>query len=142
MHPLPVICLAAAVAAVISACAGGTVFRLEVGDCFQDVPEGEGEVTDVEVVPCDEPHDNEVFHTFELGGDQLPAATDLRDATDAACFGTAFEDYIGQPYATSELEVLWITPTHSSWDVDDREVTCVARVPGGRTEGSLRGSGR
>jgi hypothetical protein len=138
---LPRLCLAVTVAVVASGCGGGSVFSLQPGACFQVV--AAGEVTGIETVDCEEPHANEVFHTFELGGEEFPAA-EVVDATVAQeCFGTAFERYIGEPYETSEVEVLPIRPTERSWDeADDREVLCAARIPGERVEGSLRGSGR
>lgn len=134
---------AAIVVVAVTACSDSEVFSLEVGQCFQ-LPEDDPEqVTDVEVVDCDEPHENEVFHTFELEGDQFPGQEAATVAAEEACYGAAFEDYIGQPYESSEVEVFSIFPTRTSWeDADDREVTCALKVPDERVEGSLRDSGR
>jgi hypothetical protein len=139
--PRPVV--AAIVAVIAVACTGSEVFSLEVGQCFQE-PAGESEeITDVEVVDCEEPHDNEAFHSFELEGDQFPGREAAAAAAEEECYGDAFEDYIGQPYQTSEVAVFTITPTRASWEeADDREIVCVAFVPGQRVEGSLQGSGR
>lgn len=141
--PIRVAAVTALVVAA-SACSAGNVFELRVGDCFQDEGGDVEEVSSVEIVDCDEPHDNEVFHTFEMeGGDEFPGMEAVADAFDANCFGERFERFIGQPYETSQVEVVPITPTPRSWeDADDREVVCAVRVPGERVEGSLEGSGR
>lgn len=134
--------LVAAVAVVAVACAGPAVFSLEVGDCFQ-YPEGQDEVTELEVVDCDELHDSEVIHTFELGGDDYPDEAELIAAIDEACFGAPFEAYIGAAYGETEVDVYPIRPTPGSWDrADDREVVCAAYVPGETLDGSLQGTGR
>ncbi|WP_169786717.1 septum formation family protein [Nitriliruptor alkaliphilus] len=128
--------------AVAAACAGPTVFSLEVGDCFQ-FPEGQDEVAEFEVVDCDEPHDSEVIHTFELSGDEYPEEDELVAAVDEECFGEAFEAYIGAPYGTTDVAVYPIRPTPASWErADDREVACAAHVPGAMLTGSLQGTGR
>jgi hypothetical protein len=132
----------ASVALVASACSS-EVFSLEVGECFQDVAAGETEVENVETVDCDEPHDNEVFHTFELEGDEFPDDATLLGAIEDECLDPVFEDYFGAPYETSEIEVLPITPTPESWEqADDREVVCAGFIPEEQVEGSLQGSGR
>ena len=143
MRPLARLCLVVSTAILTTACGGGSVFRLDAGDCFQD-PEGqEEEITDVEVVDCDEAHDNEAFHTFDLSGDEYPEEDELIAVIDEECFGEAFEDYVGEPYETSELEVFPITPTQGSWDdADDREVACAVFIPGEQLEGSVQSSGR
>jgi hypothetical protein len=135
--------VAATLVVVATACSGSEVFSLEVGQCFQ-LPEGEPEqVTDVEVVDCDQPHENEVFHTFELEGERFPGQEAATAAAEEACYGAAFEDYIGQPYETSQVEVFSITPTRTSWEeADDREVVCAVWIPEEQVEGSLQGSGR
>jgi hypothetical protein len=141
VRPLPRLCLAVIVAVVAAGCGSTSVFSLQAGECFLDA--GTGEVTGIDTVGCDEPHDAEAFHTFELAGDELPDAATLHTVIAEECFGAAFEDYIGAPYETSEVEVLPIRPTEESWDAaDDREVVCAARIPGERVEGSLQGSGR
>jgi hypothetical protein len=133
-----------AIAAVaLSACGETTVFSLSVGECFQDDAAGAAEVTDVETVDCDEPHDNEVFHTFELGGDEYPSDDEIIAAIEEECLDPTFADYFGEPYETSEIEIFPITPTAESWEeVDDREVVCAGYIEGERVEGSLQGSGR
>lgn len=99
------------------------VFALKVGDCFND-PDSFGEIESVEAVPCSEPHDNEVFHTFDLPDGAFPGA----DAIDEAAFGgclPAFEQYVDVSYQESSLDISYLSPTAESWDRGDREIACL-----------------
>lgn len=127
-----------------AACAPGTVFDLGVGDCFDHDADRGSEVVDIATVSCDEPHDNEVFHTFEVEGDEdFPGLAALEATAAERCSGAAFEEHVGHTYERSEVEVYPITPTADSWEqADDRVVACVAHIPGERIEGTLRDTGR
>ncbi len=120
------------------------VDRLEVGTCFNDAAdEGTLEYTDLPVVGCEEPHDNEVYHLFDVPGSAAyPGNEEIADLTGDGCF-EAFEAYVGKPYTQSNLLILPIPPSEASWEAGDREVVC-AVYDGERTEltGSVRGSAR
>ncbi len=107
------------------------VFDLEVGDCF-DVP-SDGNITDVEGIPCDEPHDNEVFATFDIAGGPdapFPGEDAVRQEAESQCAGALFTDYVGVSYNESVFNATSINPTQETWEqVDDREVICVAQSP-------------
>jgi hypothetical protein len=103
-----------------------TVDELRVGDCFNagEFSEAEVEVSDVDGVPCDEPHTFEVFAVANYGGDTYPGT----DAQFQAAFGEVcippFEGYVGIPYADSVLWASAITPTEEGWNDGDREFIC------------------
>lgn len=120
----------------------GNVFELAVGDCFDRSTET-GEISDVPVVDCDEPHDSEVFHTFEVeGDDEYPGGEALVAQAEEQCL-PAFADYVGLDYADSTLDVFPITPTDGSWAEGDREVVCALYdLEQDELEGSMRGSQR
>lgn len=126
----------------LTACSGEQrVDRLKVGDCFDDVEMMSGtEVTRVPSVPCDEPHDFEVFHvTNYFGGSYSFDA--IADFADLVCFG-AFEPYVGRSYATSIIDFTWFIPTPDSWARGDREVICIAfHMIREKLRGSVRGTG-
>jgi hypothetical protein len=151
------VALTGALALTASACqaerdADGTIVgagtlaadELGVGDCFDDEPT-DGEVTeilDVPAVPCDEPHDNEVFHAFELDGDELPSEAEIEERVDEECL-PAFDRFVGTAYEESELDLVSIWPTAGSWDDGDREVLCaVYALDLSKLEGTVAGSGR
>ena len=102
------------------------VFSLEVGDCFDDVASalGGGEVESVPAIPCDQPHDNEVFAKPALSGSAYPGDDEVYEQAQELCI-EAFGDYTGEDYATSDLDVFPITPTERTWeDGDVRYAVC------------------
>lgn len=140
---LSVIALAA-LALAGAGCDGGNVFSLAVGDCFDDEAGADEEITSVPMVDCDEPHDNEVYHVFDLeDAADYPGDAAVQEAADEGCLD-AFEPFVGTPYLDSELEYFTITPTAQSWeDADDREVICsVYELSFDKMEGTMRGVGR
>lgn len=99
-----------------------TVDDLRVGDCFNSGTETE--ISDVDGVPCSEPHAYEVFAVADYNGSVYPE-------TDAQ-FGEAFfqvcvppfESYVGVPYEDSDLWASAITPSEDGWNDGDREFIC------------------
>ena len=99
-------------------------FAIQIGDCFDDA--SSAEVTQVAGVPCAEPHDNEVFATFDLGAPEWPGEEAVTKLGDTGCL-KRFQPYVGTTYEKSVLMITTLTPTEGSWSQrDDREVVCVA----------------
>ena len=120
--------LVAAVALVVSvACGSGNVFELKVGQCFDDPDNMSGmeNISDVEMVDCDQPHDNEVYALFDMPDGNFPGVSVVEDAALDGCYD-AFESYVGLDYESSVLDFSWLTPTSSSWEQGDQEVICIA----------------
>lgn len=99
------------------------VFALQVGDCFDD-PAEFGEIANVDAVPCAQPHDNEIYHTFDLPDGDFPGDTAIDDAAFSNCL-PAFESYVGTTYESSSLDISYLSPTLDSWDAGDREIACL-----------------
>jgi putative regulator of septum formation len=119
------IALVAAVALVVSAaCASGNVFELKVGQCFDD-PENMDVVSDVELIDCDKPHDNEVYALFDMPEGDFPGVSAVETAALDGCYD-AFEPYVGIDYASSALDFNWLSPTSDSWENGDQEIICIA----------------
>jgi hypothetical protein len=105
---------------------------LVVGDCWSD-PHVENqqvavsdEIGDVVVVPCDQPHQAEVFHvdafvdpagTPFLGEERLAADAEQR------CVA-AWEPFVGRPIDQSVFNVTFSYPTERSWLQGDRGIVC------------------
>jgi len=115
------------------------VFTLSVGDCLND--QSAEEVYDVPVVPCDQPHDYEVYYDFAVpDGDFVE--DDVTAAADDGCYG-AFTEFVGMSYEESALDFTYFTPTQQSWDEGgDRIVSCMIADPSSQTTGSLAGVAR
>lgn len=118
----------AALVIVVVALAGcsADVLALDIGVCFDD-PDAFDlvESSDVPVVDCATPHDNEVYANVDLTGDAYPGPDEVANRADQICVD-AFDAYIGAPYETSIYEFSWFVPSEESWDAGDREVICFA----------------
>jgi hypothetical protein len=130
-------------ALLVVSCAQGNVFSLEPGTCFDDVDaffeeDSEG-VSDVPTVDCDEPHDNEVFATFDLPDGSYPGDDAVTTAADDGCIDR-FADYVGIDYADSRFVSTYLVPTADSWADGDREVVCfLYDIDLAKIEGSAEG---
>jgi hypothetical protein len=119
-----------------------SVFDLEVGDCY-DLPSGDV-VEEVQVVDCDEPHDQEVIALVQhpAGPDEaFPGGEEIGDFADDECIAE-FERYVGVSYADSELLGFTLMPTAETWPVGDREIVCAVYLEDGQLDGSVAGSER
>lgn len=123
-----------------------SVDDVEVGTCFNDAPadstEMFTEVSEVDAVPCAEPHDNEVFARVDLpqGPDApYPSLEALGTSIMESCT-PHFARYVGIPYEESMLEITALFPTEARWGSGDRETICVL-YDGSlrRLEGSMAG---
>jgi hypothetical protein len=117
-----------------------SVFDLKPGDCF-DEPSSLGEITDLQVVDCADPHDYEAFGAFDVADGPFPG----EDALDDAAFACVplFEDYVGSSYEdTPNLDIAWLAPTAESWSNGDRSISCsLYDIDGDKLTGSQRDTG-
>ncbi len=95
---------------------------LRAGDCLA-APEDE-QITDVDTVPCDEPHELEVIGTVTLQGAEYPGDTNILGEGIAAC-EAIFEPYVGEPYEESRWFLNAFTPSAEGWEAGDRAATCL-----------------
>ncbi|MEO7117684.1 MAG: septum formation family protein [Candidatus Limnocylindrales bacterium] len=119
----------------------GNVFALKVGDCFNNSTT-EGNVSNVEVIPCTDPHDYEVYFlaTYAPDGSTYPGETLMTDFSDTAC-ANSFQGYVGKSPAESTLTYYFLSPTSESWDSGDRTIDCVVTLPSSeKLTGSVKGT--
>jgi hypothetical protein len=116
-------------------------FQLQVGDCYNDQSTYETEVTRVPGVPCYEPHDNEVYATFDLSMSEYPGEDRVWELAEEGCL-ERFEPFVGKAYEDSTLDFMTLVPSEGSWkERDDREVICaVYHMELERLTGSVRNS--
>jgi len=115
---------------------------LEIGDCVvQDLG---GSAASVETIPCTTSHRYEVYARFDLEGEGFPGDDEVTRQANEACAGDLFEEYVGLPYAESEIFSTTLVPSEESWgQADDRTVICLAVTEDGSpTVGSVRGANR
>lgn len=113
-------------------------FVLRLGDCVQMPDEDAAIVSSVEGVPCEQPHDAQVYSEFKLDGSSgMPGAEEMDALAFQGCterwtaaFGGSFE-------SDADHDVNYFFPTKESWAEDDRTVTCfVMKVDGSPLIGS------
>lgn len=100
--------------------------ELEVGDCLPLVDYGdEDEIYELPVVPCEQPHTDEVYLIFDLADGEFPGDDALARSAWDGCLAE-FETFVGTSYEASELDFYTYQPTESSWiRADDRTVQCI-----------------
>ncbi|MFG2296369.1 septum formation family protein [Streptomyces sp. NPDC048603] len=117
------------------------------GDCFNTkddltkVEEGDGTQArfSVQTVPCDQPHEGEVYAVFNLDDGAYPGSDKVVKTSEEKCSGKALTDYVGDAKKLPEtLEVFYYYPQASSWTLGDREVTCFLSNTGSTSTGSVR----
>ncbi len=107
---------------VLAAC--GEAPTAEVGDCIDSADLPDGDLTELPTVSCDESHDLEVFHAFDLDEGEFPGDDEMSAEAEDQCM-PVFEDYVGMEYQQSEIWVTTVFPSQETWDIDDREVLCL-----------------
>ncbi|MCE7083154.1 DUF4190 domain-containing protein [Streptomyces sp. ST2-7A] len=122
---------------------GTAMTDLAVGTCFlspsaEDLS-ADGEVTDVETVPCAEPHDAEVVALLDVGREleEYPG----EEWWDTTAYERCAEEarrYAIDPWAGSAI-LEYYHPSRPGWAAGDHIVTCVIATPGGGTTDSMRG---
>ncbi len=130
--------MAGLLAGLLASCGGseattGNVYAVTAGTCFGPV-EGH-EVRDLPIVDCALGHPNEVFAVFEYDaieagapaeeGAAFPGDENLSEYSTSQC-QQRLGEYVGTPYAQSDLEISSIYPTSASWTQDDRQIICAA----------------
>jgi hypothetical protein len=122
---------------------GPDILLLDIGTCFDDPTEFDlVDSSDVPIVECDTPHDNEVFANEQLTGDDFPGRQGIANRADQACLAV-FDNYVGAPYESSIYEFSWFVPSDESWEIGDREVICFAYdLSFEKITGSINGIGR
>ena len=100
------------------------VLAINVGDCIQ-LPGSAGQVTSVEGVPCDQPHDAQVYAEFDLPDGPFPGQAALDQQSGQGCYdrwqaavGTVYED-------DTVYDFTLFNPSPQGWDDGDREVQCM-----------------
>lgn len=89
------------------------------------------------VVPCNQPHDFEVYSELTVYGLEFPGAEAVRRRTEDCV--PAFREFVEKPYARSIYRIAFYYPTAASWRLDDhRTVTCLVGHPRRKVVGTLR----
>ncbi len=125
----------------VTAASTEDVFSLAVGDCLNSAELGET-VEQVPFIPCDEPHDSEVYAQTLLTEDAYPGDDVVAAEADEFCYGE-FEAFVGMAYDDSELDYFPMYPLEQGWnEIGDREVLCLVYDYDGGVTGTMAGAAR
>jgi hypothetical protein len=117
-----------------------SVNDLRAGDCFNSGDETS--ISDVDGVPCTEPHEFQVFAVATHEEPAFPSDAQMDGIFEEECIGP-FEAFVGLAYAESALHGSMITPSEESWADGDRVFVCVLHDPGDATlTSSMEGANR
>ncbi|MFC4222889.1 septum formation family protein [Lysinibacter cavernae] len=117
---------------------------LAVGDCFTESDadtSASNQPATVPLVPCDTPHESEVFYNHIVESEAFPGADTLNSMAQDVC-STEFATFTGIPFSDSELQLTFYTPTERTWTAgSDRVINCIVVDPVTVT-GSLQNANR
>jgi DNA-binding SARP family transcriptional activator len=99
--------------------------ELHIADCFIV-----RSLETVWAVPCEQPHEAEVYHLFELVPGPYPGDDDVNLLAIDECT-TAFEAYVGIPPDRSEVRYRYVKPDRTQWELGNRNGGCALVDPGG-----------
>ena len=131
---------------VITTAGNMDVFRINLGDCFNDEvqmsSDGLRSVSRVAGIPCSGPHDNEVYAIFDSNLSNFPGDEEMSESAEEQCV-ELFESFVRSSYEESVLYSSHLFPTSESWTQrGDREIVCYLYEPDKKLLGSEKGSGR
>ena len=77
------------------------------------------------VVPCDQPHTDEVYSITDVAETDFPGDDALQQEATDRCLAE-FETFVGIAYDQSELDFYYYVPTKRTWlTEDDRAIQCI-----------------
>jgi hypothetical protein len=107
-----------------------SVFDLRPGDCIGDVSGLSGDVDEVPLTPCDDPHTQEVFAVVRHPDDAYPGAGAVATFADRACL-TALDAELDLTIDDG-VAFSYLLPTFEGWNKSgDRSIVCVLVFPQG-----------
>jgi Domain of unknown function (DUF4190)/Septum formation len=113
-----------------------SVFSLAVGDCFNN-PAGASSVTTVTAIPCNKPHNAQIYAKFNLTGSDLsyPGTSKVTKLAAAGC--NARTSTINKSAAPSTTTIRLLFPEQDAWVNGRRTVACMIVNPSADITSSL-----
>jgi len=122
------------------------VFDAQVGQCFEVPVEPRVQLSELTVLPCDQPHQRELYALIEYvapaGGDSsiYPGEPALAAFAEGAC-AEQFADYVGISYLDSALFFTYLLPSARGWEAEpDRAIACFVTATDRVLDTSVKGS--
>ncbi|MGO1560629.1 MAG: septum formation family protein [Actinomycetaceae bacterium] len=94
------------------------VFTANPGECIDSVDSST-------MISCDDPHDREVFYTYNIDDTEFPGEEAIQEEVRTEC-SAQFEAYVGAPYESSSFEISSMYPSEATFSqAGDTEVICL-----------------
>jgi hypothetical protein len=105
-----------------------SVFSLAVGDCFNN-PAGASTVTTVTAIPCNQPHNAQIYAKFNLTGSShsYPGTSKVTKLAATDC--NSRTDSINKSAAPSSMTIRLLFPEQAAWQNGRRTVACMIVNP-------------
>ncbi len=123
-----------------------SVFDVKPGQCFQAPAEPKAELTELQSVACDQPHQQEAYASVDYvapaGGDSsiYPGDAALTAFAKGSC-ADQFAGYVGVSYLDSRLFFTYLLPSARGWQQGpDRSVLCFVTATDRQLTASVKGS--
>lgn len=108
-----------------------SVDDLRIGDCVNGLDQ-EGGVSRLDAVPCSQPHEGQVFATFDLPAGPWPGEDELFAMAEQGCHDRMETD-LPEVYDDLSVKLFYLHPSEKLWRDGNREVICFAYHPEKRT---------
>jgi hypothetical protein len=112
------------------------IFQLHTGQCLNSSSNG---ISGVHVLPCSQPHNGEVFGTFQVAGRGYPGSAALQREASNGCV-SRLSGYLNPQLSASSLTQSYVYPDSGAWAAGVRTVVCTVRSTAGPLTGSVRGA--
>jgi hypothetical protein len=94
------------------------VFTANPGECMDSIDPNP-------MISCDDPHDREVFYTYNIDDTEFPGEDALDENVRTECTAQ-FEAYVGAPLESSSFELRAMYPSEATFgQAGDTEVICL-----------------
>jgi hypothetical protein len=110
------------------------IFQLHTGQCLNSTSNG---ISGVHVLPCSQPHNGEVFGTFQVAGHRYPGSAALQRQASDGCV-SRLSGYLNPQLSASSLSESYIYPDSGAWAAGVRTVVCTVHSMAGPLTGSVR----
>ncbi len=104
--------------------------QLDTGDCFNVLEAEGGLIEGASRRPCDQAHRFQVVGSIDIADPTYPDESRIERLA-SGCI-RLFEDFLGITHDDSQYDFGYFWPSRSSWQEDDRTITCVAEHPRGK----------
>jgi len=100
-----------------------SVYSLRTGDCLQNPGARLGIIT-VRVVPCNQPHNAQVFAVLAVPGSSYPGTAALQHQAATGCHAR-IAGSIDRSQVTNSMTLQYLYPESQSWSAGHRSITCL-----------------